>query len=135
MLLCDVFFFFKAEDGIRVWTVTGVQTCALPILGDHESAASDSHYDGLLSPPSYTRPPSYRGMDVPAVFLSGDHEQIARGRQGEAERGTRERRAALGAKRGDQAGGERGTVMNRIRAIEREGLQHHISAFHPGDTV
>src|SRR5437899_1275970 len=35
-------------------------------LGDHQSAASDSHYDGLLSPPSYTRPPSHRGMDVPA---------------------------------------------------------------------
>src|SRR3989441_9004191 len=31
-------------------------------LGDHDSAATDSHYDGLLSPPSYTRPPSYRGM-------------------------------------------------------------------------
>src|SRR6266853_1862621 len=30
-------------------------------LGDHESASSDSHYDGLLAPPSYTRPPSYRG--------------------------------------------------------------------------
>src|SRR3989475_8928134 len=31
-------------------------------LGDHESAATDSHYDGLLAPPSYTRPPSYRGL-------------------------------------------------------------------------
>src|SRR5204862_7380486 len=62
------------------------------VLGDHESASTDSHYDGLLSPPSYTRPPSYRGMDVPAVLLSGDHEQIARWRQAEAERLTRERR-------------------------------------------
>src|SRR2546428_831232 len=47
-------------------------------LGDHESAATDSHYEGLLSPPSYTRPPSYRGMDVPAGLLRGGHEQIAR---------------------------------------------------------
>ncbi len=70
-------------------------------LGDHESAATDSHYDGLLSPPSYTRPPSYRGMDVPAVLLSGDHEQIARWRQAEAERLTRERRPDLSAKRDD----------------------------------
>ena len=31
-------------------------------LGDHESASGDSHYDGLLSPPSYTRPPEYRGL-------------------------------------------------------------------------
>ena len=64
-------------------------------LGDHESAASDSHYDGLLSPPSYTRPPSYRGMDVPAVLLSGDHEKIAAWRAAEAERLTRERRRDL----------------------------------------
>jgi len=70
-------------------------------LGDHESAATDSHYDGLLSPPSYTRPPSYRGMDVPAVLLSGDHEPIARWRQAEAERLTRERRPDLSAKRDD----------------------------------
>ncbi len=67
-------------------------------LGDHESAATDSHYDGLLSPPSYTRPPSYRGMDVPAVLLSGDHEQIARWREAEAERLTRERRPDLWAR-------------------------------------
>src|SRR6267143_1037654 len=64
-------------------------------LGDHESAASDSHYDGLLSPPSYTRPPSYRGMDVPAVLLSGDHEKIAAWRAAQAERLTRERRPGL----------------------------------------
>ena len=70
-------------------------------LGDHDSAATDSHYDGLLSPPSYTRPPSYRGMDVPAVLLSGDHEQIARWRQAEAERLTRERRPDLSVKRDD----------------------------------
>ena len=70
-------------------------------LGDHESAATDSHFDGLLSPPSYTRPPSYRGMDVPAVLLSGDHEQIARWRQAEAERLTRERRPDLLAKQDD----------------------------------
>ncbi|PYO98527.1 MAG: tRNA (guanosine(37)-N1)-methyltransferase TrmD [Gemmatimonadetes bacterium] len=70
-------------------------------LGDHDSAATDSHYDGLLSPPSYTRPPSYRGMDVPAVLLSGDHEQIARWRQAEAERLTRERRPDLWTKRDD----------------------------------
>ena len=64
-------------------------------LGDHDSAATDSHYDGLLSPPSYTRPPSYRGMDVPAVLLSGDHAEIAAWRAAEAERLTRERRPDL----------------------------------------
>ena len=74
-------------------------------LGDHESAATDSHYEGLLSPPSYTRPPRYRGMDVPAILLSGDHEQIARWREAEAERLTRERRPDLWTKRDDQADG------------------------------
>src|SRR2546422_7931129 len=64
-------------------------------LGDHESAATDSHYDGLLSPPSYTRPPSYRGMEVPAVLLSGDHAEIAAWRAAGAGRVTRERRPGL----------------------------------------
>ncbi len=67
-------------------------------LGDHESAATDSHYDGLLSPPSYTRPPEYRGMRVPEVLLSGDHERIAAWRAAEAERLTRARRPDLWAK-------------------------------------
>jgi tRNA (guanine37-N1)-methyltransferase len=64
-------------------------------LGDHESAATDSHYDGLLSPPSYTRPPTYRGQAVPEVLLSGDHARIAAWRRAEAERLTRERRPDL----------------------------------------
>jgi tRNA (guanine37-N1)-methyltransferase len=64
-------------------------------LGDHESASSDSHYDGLLSPPSYTRPPEYRGMAVPEVLLSGNHARIAAWREAEAERLTRERRPDL----------------------------------------
>ena len=64
-------------------------------LGDHESAAGDSHYDGLLAPPSYTRPAEYRGHAVPEVLLSGDHGRIAMWRQAEAERLTRERRPDL----------------------------------------
>ena len=64
-------------------------------LGDHESASSDSHYEGLLAPPSYTRPPSYRGLGVPDVLLSGDHDKIAAWRAAEAERLTRERRPDL----------------------------------------
>jgi tRNA (guanine37-N1)-methyltransferase len=64
-------------------------------IGDHESASSDSHYEGLLSPPSYTRPAEYRGLAVPDVLLSGDHARIAAWRQAEAERITRERRPEL----------------------------------------
>jgi tRNA (guanine37-N1)-methyltransferase len=64
-------------------------------LSDHESASSDSHYDLLLSPPSYTRPPVYRGHAVPEVLRSGDHAEIAAWRRAEAERLTRERRPDL----------------------------------------
>ena len=68
------------------------------VLGDHESAAGDSHYEGLLAPPSYTRPAEYRGHGVPDVLLSGDHGRIAMWRQAEAERLTRERRPDLWAR-------------------------------------
>jgi tRNA (guanine37-N1)-methyltransferase len=64
-------------------------------LGDHESAATDSHYDGMLAPPSYTRPADYRGLAVPEVLLSGDHARIAAWRRAESERLTRERRPDL----------------------------------------
>jgi tRNA (guanine37-N1)-methyltransferase len=84
------------------WCVVDAVVRLLPgALGDHESASSDSHYDGLLAPPSYTRPPSYRGQDVPAVLLSGDHDKIAAWRAAEAERLTRARRPDLWAKHQD----------------------------------
>jgi tRNA (guanine37-N1)-methyltransferase len=64
-------------------------------LGDHESASTDSHYDGLLSPPSFTRPPDYRGHAVPEVLRSGDHAKIAAWRKEQADALTRERRPDL----------------------------------------
>ncbi|HEV8508865.1 MAG TPA: tRNA (guanosine(37)-N1)-methyltransferase TrmD [Gemmatimonadales bacterium] len=70
-------------------------------LSDHESAATDSHYEGLLAPPSYTRPPSYRGLEVPEVLLSGDHDKIAAWRAAQAERLTRERRPDLWSRHDD----------------------------------
>lgn len=68
------------------------------VLGDHESASSDSFYEGLLSPASYTRPPEYRGLKVPEILLGGDHARIAAWRQEEAERLTKSRRPDLWAK-------------------------------------
>jgi len=65
-------------------------------LGDHESASSDSFYDeGLLSPPSFTRPAEYRGFRVPEVLQSGDHARIEAWRREAAEALTRERRPEL----------------------------------------
>lgn len=65
------------------------------VLGDIESAESDSFQDGLLGPPSYTRPEEYRGMRVPEVLLSGDHEKIRLWRRRAALVATRERRPDL----------------------------------------
>jgi tRNA (guanine37-N1)-methyltransferase len=67
------------------------------VLGDHESASSDSHYDGMLSPPSYTRPPEYRGMKVPEELLSGNHAKIDAWRRQKAEELTKDRRPDLWA--------------------------------------
>jgi tRNA (guanine37-N1)-methyltransferase len=66
-------------------------------IGDHESASSDSHYDGLLSPPSYTRPAAVRGAPVPEVLLSGNHAAIAAWKQQQAEELTKQRRPDLWA--------------------------------------
>jgi tRNA (guanine37-N1)-methyltransferase len=65
-------------------------------LGDHESASSDSFYEGRLSPPSYTRPAEYRGHGVPDVLRSGNHAQIEAWRADESDRVTNERRPDLG---------------------------------------
>ena len=55
-------------------------------MSDHDSARGDSFYDRGLSAPSYTRPPVYRGHEVPPILLSGDHGKIAQWRVREGER-------------------------------------------------
>ena len=72
-------------------------------LGDHDSAATDSYYDGLVSPPSYTRPAEFRGESVPEVLRSGDHATVEAWRRAEAERLTKERRPGLWATYTEQA--------------------------------
>jgi tRNA (guanine37-N1)-methyltransferase len=58
------------------------------VLGDEESAYRDSFGDGLLDHPHFTRPAEYRGMKVPDVLLSGNHEAIWTWRRREALRAT-----------------------------------------------
>jgi len=62
------------------------------VLGDAESAQSDSFSEALLDAPLYTRPEDYRGCIVPEVLLGGNHEQIRRWRRREALRRTVARR-------------------------------------------
>jgi tRNA (guanine37-N1)-methyltransferase len=65
------------------------------VVGNRESVEYDSHADGLLEGPSYTRPAAWRGHDVPPVLLSGDHAAIARWRRAESLRRTATRRPDL----------------------------------------
>ena len=78
---------------IAALAMTDVVVRLLPgALGDHDAAATDSFYDeGLISAPSYTRPPEYRGHSVPEVLRSGDHAKIERWRSEQAQRLNTER--------------------------------------------
>ena len=66
------------------------------VLGDQASTEDESFGpEGLLEYPQYTRPPEYRGLRVPDLLLSGDHEKVRRWRRAEAEARTRARRPDL----------------------------------------
>jgi tRNA (guanine37-N1)-methyltransferase len=65
------------------------------VLGNQQSHQEDSFSDGLLEGPSYTRPVSWRGLDVPDVLRSGDHARIAAWRKEQSVQRTQERRPDL----------------------------------------
>jgi len=65
------------------------------VLGNAQSPEEDSFSDGLLEYPQYTRPEEFRGMKVPEVLLSGDHEKIRRWRSETSVALTRARRPDL----------------------------------------
>lgn len=67
----------------------------LPGAIDELSTTEESFAAGLLEYPQYTRPPSFRGMDVPAILTSGDHGAVARWREAQARARTAERRPDL----------------------------------------
>lgn len=65
------------------------------VVGSEVSLVEDSHTDGLLEYPQYTRPASYRGWVVPSILLSGNHSQIARWRRQQSLLRTAKRRLDL----------------------------------------
>jgi tRNA (guanine37-N1)-methyltransferase len=65
------------------------------VLGNEDSAADESFVDGLLEYPQYTRPEEFRGMKVPPVLISGDHERVKSWRREKSLEITRERRPDL----------------------------------------
>jgi tRNA (guanine37-N1)-methyltransferase len=58
------------------------------VVGNEESLTDESHADGLLEAPAYTKPAQWRGQDVPEVLLSGHHREIARWRREQSLRRT-----------------------------------------------
>ena len=64
-------------------------------MGNAQSIVEESHADGLLEYPSYTRPASWRGLDVPEVLMSGHHGKVEQWRHDQSEKRTRERRPDL----------------------------------------
>lgn len=65
------------------------------VLGDAESALTDSFQADLLEGPVYTRPASFKGLDVPKVLMSGDHKRIEKWRLEQSIRRTKDRRPDL----------------------------------------
>ena len=99
---------FLATDEISVgdYVLTGGELAALVVidavtrllpgvLGDPGATLDDSHSDGLLEYPHYTRPPNFQGHAVPEVLLSGHHAQVERWRREQSLRRTWERRPDL----------------------------------------
>jgi tRNA (guanine37-N1)-methyltransferase len=79
----------------------------LPGAIEEASTAEESFSAGLLEYPQYTRPPTFRGMDVPAVLASGDHGAVARWRREQALERTRLRRPDLLPERPDEPAGSK----------------------------
>lgn len=67
------------------------------VVGNPASLVEESHEDGLLEYPVYTKPADWRGRAVPPVLLSGDHGKVAAWRRAQQEERTRERRPDLWA--------------------------------------
>jgi tRNA (guanine37-N1)-methyltransferase len=98
--------FVDGEVSVGDFVLTGGELAALcvadavarllpGVLGNAGSTASESFEEGLLEYPHYTRPPVFRGAEVPAILQGGDHARVARWRRWQALRWTRLRRPDL----------------------------------------
>lgn len=65
------------------------------VIGNSASLSEESHSQGLLEYPSYTKPSSWRGLEVPEILLSGNHQAIAQWRQAQALERTKANRPDL----------------------------------------
>lgn len=77
--------------------IEGVVRLLPGVVGNPASIANESFRDGLLEEPQYTRPAEFRGLKVPEVLLSGNHQKVAEWRQRQRLRRTMQRRPDLAA--------------------------------------
>jgi tRNA (guanine37-N1)-methyltransferase len=89
------------------------------VVGNAESLIDESHVAGLLEGPAYTKPPSWRGHEVPAVLTSGNHAEIARWRRDQALQRTAQRRPDL------LAALDPDLVSDRDAAVIEETIRSH----------
>lgn len=87
------------------------------VLGSADSAQEDSHVNGLLEYPQYTRPADFRGWPVPDVLLSGNHAQVARWRREQVVRRTLERRPDLISRA--ELGREEKEMVKQLTALNK----------------
>ncbi|MGJ3188535.1 tRNA (guanosine(37)-N1)-methyltransferase TrmD [Paenarthrobacter sp. FR1] len=103
------------------------------VVGNPESLVEESHSDGLLEYPVYTKPSAWRDYDVPAVLLSGNHGKIAQWRRHEQFRRTAERRPDLLAE--FDAGSLSRADRNALADLGYDVVDGRLQARHGGDAA
>ena len=88
-------FVLAGGEAAALAIVEGVARLIPGVLGNPDSAGSESFRHGLLEEPHYTRPAEFRGWRVPEVLLSGNHQKVQAWREDQRRRRTRERRPDL----------------------------------------
>ena len=104
-------FVLSGGEPAAILVVDAVVRLLPGVLGSSESLTEESHACGLLEYPQYTRPPAFRGQEVPAILLSGNHQEVARWRRQQSLRRTAQRRPDL-------------LVCAELTASERIWLDH-----------
>lgn len=108
---------------VAVLAMVEAVTRLLPgVLGNADSLLEESHNDGLLEAPSYTKPASWREREVPEVLLSGHHARIQRWRRDEALLRTAQRRPDLLATLASDSLDERDAQLLRGAGFVIEGF-------------
>ena len=112
--------FILTGGELAAMVVIDAVTRLVPDVIEAESLENESHTEGLLEGPHYTRPVDHEGRRVPAVLLSGDHAAIAKWRRAEAVRRTAERRPDLIERAGL-------TPAERARLPRRQPVRDRVS--------